>query len=520
MKRIIGAITVLTVVTVAQERPAAKPAIQIVTVSGQGGTNLLDGTTPAPPLVEIQDASGKRLAGAQVTFQSPEVGPRAIFSGGKHTMSVRSNKEGRATPGKMAVADAGSFEITVEAVFRGQRAAISLKQTNYPTLSDAQSASVRPTGTNLIAGRNSLRIEILEGDDAVNIIDKATAVKPIIRVVDKNNLPVAGVAVTMAIVATRGGGRSEFTKRQVRIEVTTDAAGRAEVPNVRPLTKGPYRIDVRADSSGEVASRSITQTNYGSEWAAVRVGKVPGASTGDAAKATAADHSSLTVRPVGAKGNATVTEDPQEAPAIEVTDVEGNPVGNAHVVFLLSGPARFESGARYMTTLTGVDGRAAAATILSNGKRPVSVRTFASAHGYSGSATISRTAPLQGSKTSSQRSSKPSKTSTAPAHPKTTAIVGLMAAGAGIAGVAAAKQPSRGTKDCRALCTRAQAAFQSAISNGACRANGNLFLPARSAANEYSSCVGEPPIPDHEWAAVELDLCLGDPVSRAFSCQP
>src|SRR5215470_15695980 len=46
---------------------------------------------------------------------------------------------------------------------------------------------------------SDLTIKILEGEDGVNIIQKKSAVKPVVQVVDKNNLPVAGATVVFAL---------------------------------------------------------------------------------------------------------------------------------------------------------------------------------------------------------------------------------------------------------------------------------------------------------------------------------
>jgi hypothetical protein len=50
-----------------------------------------------------------------------------------------------------------------------------------------------------VAQKPVLKIVVIEGEDGVNIIDKKTAVKPIVEVRDQNDLPVAGVPVQFAI---------------------------------------------------------------------------------------------------------------------------------------------------------------------------------------------------------------------------------------------------------------------------------------------------------------------------------
>src|SRR3954469_2023735 len=71
------------------------------------------------------------------------------------------------------------------------------------------------TAPRLIAAQISgLKIIVLEGEDAVNLIDKKTAVKPTVEVRDRNDLPVAGALIRFAIrsrAATFGNGAGELT---------------------------------------------------------------------------------------------------------------------------------------------------------------------------------------------------------------------------------------------------------------------------------------------------------------------
>src|SRR6187399_2582399 len=70
----------------------------------------------------------------------------------------------------------------------------------------------------------ALRIVVLEGEDAVNIVQQKTAVRPLVEVRDRNNLPVAGATVTFTI----GGGQpAAFAGGLQTMTVTTNAAGQA-----------------------------------------------------------------------------------------------------------------------------------------------------------------------------------------------------------------------------------------------------------------------------------------------------
>jgi PKD repeat protein len=133
---------------------------------------------------------------------------------------------------------------------------------------------------------------VLEGEDAVNLIDKKTAVKPTVEVRDRNDLPVAGAVVTFAI---RGRGAS-FANGVRQITAPTNSLGRATVNELTPLGKGAIDIDVTASYQGQVAAATIHQTNFASAAAAAHAGKAsaPGGqsaatgSTGSTGTATTA----------------------------------------------------------------------------------------------------------------------------------------------------------------------------------------------------------------------------------------
>lgn len=108
-----------------------------------------------------------------------------------------------------------------------------------------------------LAQQSPLRIVVIEGEGAVNVIDQNTAVAPVVEVRDQNNLPVAGAVVRFAIA---GGKQATFAGGAQTITVTTDAAGRAAAA-INPLTNGAVRIQVQATFQGQTAAVTITQTN-------------------------------------------------------------------------------------------------------------------------------------------------------------------------------------------------------------------------------------------------------------------
>ena len=114
---------------------------------------------------------------------------------------------------------------------------------------------------------SALRIVVLEGEDAVNIVQQKTAVRPLVEVRDRNNLPVAGAAVTFTI----GGGQpAAFAGGLQTLTVTTNAAGQAAASALNALSSGAFQIQVQAAYQGQIATAVISQTNFATAAAAAQ----------------------------------------------------------------------------------------------------------------------------------------------------------------------------------------------------------------------------------------------------------
>jgi hypothetical protein len=105
--------------------------------------------------------------------------------------------------------------------------------------------------------QNSFRIVVVEGEDAVNIIQQKTAVAPIVEIRDRNNLPVAGATVTFTI-----GGQGASFGGLSTLTVTTNAAGQAAAVGLTPTAAGAIQINASALVQGQALSATITQTNF------------------------------------------------------------------------------------------------------------------------------------------------------------------------------------------------------------------------------------------------------------------
>jgi hypothetical protein len=124
---------------------------------------------------------------------------------------------------------------------------------------------------------SSLRIVVIEGENAVNIIQRKTAVAPIVEVRDRNNLPVAGATVTFSI----GGSGASFGSAST-LTVVTNAAGQATAAGLTPTAAGALQINVAASFQGQLATAAVTQTNFLTAQAATAAGAGGGAAGGGA----------------------------------------------------------------------------------------------------------------------------------------------------------------------------------------------------------------------------------------------
>jgi hypothetical protein len=97
---------------------------------------------------------------------------------------------------------------------------------------------------------------VVEGEDAVNIVQQRTAVAPVIEVRDRNNQPVAGAIVNFAV----RNGRATFSGART-LTVTTNAAGRAVATGLTPTGSGAIQISASAAFQGQTAAVTIAQTN-------------------------------------------------------------------------------------------------------------------------------------------------------------------------------------------------------------------------------------------------------------------
>ncbi|MBK5294575.1 MAG: hypothetical protein JJE04_23205 [Acidobacteriia bacterium] len=168
----------------AQQAPSAaqsltaqkQGALKISTLEGEGAKNNTRARTAVAPVVEVKDADDKPVAGAEVVFQLPPVGPSGAFNGWLKSQTVRTNEKGVATvTGYTPNSEQGRFNIKVTAASGAQTGSAVIAQSNV----DGPTAGGKKSGgwwkVALIAGGAAVAIGVgvaAGGDDAA-----ATAAK-------------------------------------------------------------------------------------------------------------------------------------------------------------------------------------------------------------------------------------------------------------------------------------------------------------------------------------------------------
>jgi hypothetical protein len=107
-----------------------------------------------------------------------------------------------------------------------------------------------------------LRIVVVEGEGAKNVAQQIAAKQLTVRVLDGNNRPVEGAAVTF--IAPASGPSGDFTNDSKSIRILTSADGVANAGPYHPnATTGAYLIQVRVEFQRALATVNISQMNVG-----------------------------------------------------------------------------------------------------------------------------------------------------------------------------------------------------------------------------------------------------------------
>lgn len=147
------------------------------------------------------------------------------------------------------------------------------------------------------------KLIIVRGDNAQNNIKKGRATRPVVEVRDRNNNPVAGVAVTFLLPSS--GPSGTFVGGGQTTTVVTNAQGQAAASYTPNAVPGKFSINVSASVSGQSVAAQIAAANVlagaaiaGSTLALV-IGAIAAAGAGVAVAATRNNGNGGTTTPTG-----------------------------------------------------------------------------------------------------------------------------------------------------------------------------------------------------------------------------
>lgn len=207
-----------------------------------------------------------------------------------------------------------------------------------------------------LAQQPSLTIVVISGEDAVNVVQRRTAVAPVIEVRDANNLPVAGASVTFS-VRTAG---ATFGNGVPTLSVVTNAAGQAAATGLTPTAAGALEIQAAASFQGQVATALITQTNVATAAAAAPATAAAGSgSAGGGMSGTtlgivgaAAGGAAIAATQLGGEEPAATATAPPPPPAPTRTTYSATYTGQGQTSNIADNPADFVTCVETLT-LTG-----------------------------------------------------------------------------------------------------------------------------------------------------------------------
>jgi hypothetical protein len=117
---------------VALANAQAAPSLKIVVIQGEGARNNIALGATQQLIVQVRDENDKPVAGASVTFYSPERGPGGSFFGAYNKLTLSANEQGNAAatsfqPNLLE----GAFQIRVIASLENRMGEGVINQTNF-----------------------------------------------------------------------------------------------------------------------------------------------------------------------------------------------------------------------------------------------------------------------------------------------------------------------------------------------------------------------------------------------------
>jgi hypothetical protein len=152
------------------------------------------------------------------------------------------------------------------------------------------------SGLPVTAGQG-LRVIVIDGDEAANIVAEKIAAEPVIEVRDREDRRVAGAIVRFTIRRSVGNRlRAVFGKGESEVRTLTDTVGRARAGALTPVEPGNYEIVVEVSHQGQTATTTIRHTNFATSAHAEAAGRKPGQSSGSSGAGAGASGATATAQ--------------------------------------------------------------------------------------------------------------------------------------------------------------------------------------------------------------------------------
>ena len=114
-----------------QEAQAGRGGLRIYILQGEQAVNNVRTGAATAPVVEVRDANDFPVAGAEVTFRTPETGASAVFEGGRHEYTNRTDAKGQVSAPRMTPNGVeGVFSIQVTAKLEDRTGVAVIRQRN------------------------------------------------------------------------------------------------------------------------------------------------------------------------------------------------------------------------------------------------------------------------------------------------------------------------------------------------------------------------------------------------------
>ena len=130
MRRLLAFVAVL-IASPVMPVPASPAELNIVIVEGEGATNNIRQRITREPIVQVEDANHKPVAGAAVVFSLPAHGAGGTFANGAHTLTTVTDEQGRAVArGFTTNSSRGPYKMHVTASSGGGTAVADISLVN------------------------------------------------------------------------------------------------------------------------------------------------------------------------------------------------------------------------------------------------------------------------------------------------------------------------------------------------------------------------------------------------------